>query len=78
LVRSLDRSGRTREACQRLEQVQAEHDVAAPDEDLLNRCRTQYRSRLNTDVQLAPQLRTIRPGVVQRTAPAQEVAPRTP
>jgi hypothetical protein len=58
--------------------VQAEHDVAAPDEDLLNRCRTQYRSRPNTDVQLAPQLRTIRPGVVQRTAPAQEVAPRTP
>lgn len=79
LVRSLDRSGRTREACQRLEQVQAEHDVAAPDEDLLNRCRTEFRARLNTDVQLAPQLRTIRPGVVQRTAPAPtEVAPATP
>jgi tetratricopeptide (TPR) repeat protein len=76
LVRSLDRSGRTREACQRLEQVQAEHDVAAPDEDLLNRCRTQFRARLNTDVQLAPQLRTVRPGVVQRTAPeATRVAP---
>jgi TIR domain len=78
LVRSLDRSGRTREACQRLEEVQAEHDVAAPDEDLLNRCRTQFRARLNTDVQLAPQLRTIRPGVVQRTAPEAEVAPATP
>jgi hypothetical protein len=78
LVRSLDRSGRTREACQRLEQVQAEHDVASPDADLLNRCRTQFRARLNTDVQLAPQLRTIRPGVVQRTAPAAEVAPATP
>jgi hypothetical protein len=78
LVRSLDRSGRTREACQRLEQVQAEHDVAAPDADLLNRCRTQFRARLNTDVQLAPQLRTVRPGVVQRTAPEAEVAPATP
>jgi hypothetical protein len=58
--------------------VQAEHDVAAPDADLLNRCRTLYRARLNTDVQLAPQLRTIRPGVVQRTAPEAEVAPATP
>jgi tetratricopeptide (TPR) repeat protein len=57
LVRALDRSGRTREACERLRQAQQEHDVAAPDEELLERCRTLFRTQLRNDVRLAPQLR---------------------
>lgn len=56
LVRALDRSGRTREACERLRQAQQEHDVAAPDEELLQRCQRDFRTQLRTDVQLAPQL----------------------
>ena len=57
LVRALDRSGRTREACERLLQAQQEHDVAAPDRELLERCQRLYRTNLRNDVQLAPQLR---------------------
>jgi tetratricopeptide (TPR) repeat protein len=57
LVRALDRSGRTREACERLRQAQEEHDVAAPDQELLQRCQRQFRTELRNDVQLAPQLR---------------------
>jgi tetratricopeptide (TPR) repeat protein len=57
LVRALDRSGRTREACERLRQAQEQHDVAAPDQELLERCRTQFRTQLRSDVQLAPALR---------------------
>lgn len=57
LVRALDRSGRTREACERLRQAQQEHDVAAPDQELLERCRTLYRTQLRNDVLLAPELR---------------------
>lgn len=57
LVRALDRSGRTREACERLRQAQQEHDVAAPDQELLERCRTLFRTQLRNDVRLAPQLR---------------------
>lgn len=57
LVRALDRSGRTREACERLRQAQEQHDVAAPDEELLQRCQRQFRTNLRNDVQLAPQLR---------------------
>ncbi len=57
LVRALDRSGRTREACERLRQAQEQHDVAAPDEELLQRCQNQFRTNLRNDVQLAPQLR---------------------
>jgi hypothetical protein len=57
LVRALDRSGRTREACERLRQAQEEHDVAAPDQELLERCRRLYRVQLRPDVQLAPTLR---------------------
>ncbi|MBL8546996.1 MAG: TIR domain-containing protein [Hyphomonadaceae bacterium] len=56
LVRALDRSGRTREACDRLRQAQEQHDVAAPDQELLQRCQTQFRTNLRNDVQLAPQL----------------------
>lgn len=56
LIHALDRSGRTREACDRLRQAQEEHDVAAPNEELLQRCQTQFRTNLRPDVQLAPQL----------------------
>jgi tetratricopeptide (TPR) repeat protein len=68
LVRALDRSGRTREACERLRQAQEAHDVAAPDQDLLDRCQRLLRVPLRTRVELAPQLRV-------RQEPAQEAAP---
>ncbi|MGE0596061.1 MAG: TIR domain-containing protein [Hyphomonadaceae bacterium] len=70
LVRSLDRSGRTREACERLRQAQQEHDVAAPDQELLDRCTREFRTPLRPEVQLAPQLQRQR---VTRTpvAPAE-------
>ncbi len=79
LVRVLDRSGRTQEACDRLKQAQEAHDVAAPDQELLERCQN-LRVRLRSDVQLAPQLReqrVIRRAPIQETAPVQEqrVAP---
>jgi len=77
LVIALDRSGRTREACERLRQAQQEHDVAAPDQDLLERCQTEFRTQLRSDVQLAPSLRA-RPGVIQRqttVTPAPTPAP---
>jgi tetratricopeptide (TPR) repeat protein len=57
LVRALDRAGRTREACERLRQAQEQHDVAAPDQDLLDRCQRLLRAPLRTRVELAPQLR---------------------
>jgi hypothetical protein len=66
LVIALDRSGRTREACERLRQAQEAHDVAAPDQELLNRCQRLLSAPLRTRVELAPQLRQ------QRIAPAQE------
>jgi len=74
LVRSLDRSGRTREACERLRQAQDAHDVAAPDQDLLDRCTTEYRMRLRPEVQLAPELRQraiVTPDTQQRVTPQQ-------
>lgn len=73
LVRALDRSGRTREACDRLRQAQEEHDVAAPDQELLQRCQRQFRTELRNDVQLAPQLRqrsiVVRPEVTPTPTP---------
>jgi tetratricopeptide (TPR) repeat protein len=69
LVRALDRSGRTREACERLRQAQQEHDVAAPDQELLQRCQTQFRTELRNDVRLAPQLRQRAIETQPRTAP---------
>jgi len=57
LVRALDRSGRTREACDRLRQAQQAHDVAAPDQELLDRCQRLFRTPLRNDVQLSPELR---------------------
>jgi hypothetical protein len=56
LVIALDRSGRTREACERLQQAQTEHDVAVPDEALLERCQ-RMRVELRPRVEVAPQLR---------------------
>lgn len=59
LVRALDRSGRTREACEQLRQAQTEHGVEAPDADLVRRCETlrvQIRPQVlqRPPVQLAP------------------------
>jgi len=72
LVRALDRSGRTRDACERLRQAQEEHNVAAPDQDLLQRCETQFRVELRDRVLLSPALR-------QRTvAPEQTQIQRAP
>ena len=64
LVVALDRSGRTQEACQRLEQAQQAHDVNAPDEQLVNRCQVQFRSRL-------------RPGLIQRVSPSPQTTATT-
>lgn len=70
LVRALDRSGRSREACERLRQAQEQHDVAAPDEELLQRCQRQFRTNLRNDVQLAPQLQRRAIEVQPRITPA--------
>ncbi len=64
LVRALDRSGRTREACERLRQAQEAHDVAAPDQQTLDRCQRVLTAPLRNRVELAPSLR------VQRVQPA--------
>ncbi|MCX7359314.1 MAG: toll/interleukin-1 receptor domain-containing protein [Alphaproteobacteria bacterium] len=73
LVRALDRSGRTREACERLRQAQEQHDVAAPDAELLQRCQRQFRTNLRNDVQLSPQLQRraiqVRPEVTPAPTP---------
>jgi hypothetical protein len=72
LVRALDRSGRTQQACEQLRQAQETHDVAAPDQETLDRCQRVLRAPLRNRVELAPQLR------VQRAAPAPEVQRATP
>lgn len=77
LVLALDRSGRTREACERLRQAQEAHDVAAPDQTLLDRCRTEFRTQLRTDVRIAPQLRLRSDALRVQPAPA-EPAPSQP
>jgi tetratricopeptide (TPR) repeat protein len=73
LVRALDRAGRTEEACTRLREAQEAHDVAAPDQELLERCR-RLRVTLAPRVELAPRLREQR--TIQR-APIQQTAPTT-
>lgn len=60
LVSALDRSGRTQEACERLRQAQEAHDVAAPDQQLLERCQRTLRTQLRPRVELAPQIRAQR------------------
>lgn len=76
LVRALDRSGRTQEACDQLRQAQEAHDVAAPDQALLERCQ-RLRVPLRTRVELAPQLRqrSLRDAPSRQTAPEQTQAP---
>jgi hypothetical protein len=68
LVIALDRSGRTREACERLRQAQDEHDTAAPEQELLERCQ-RMRVQLRPGVELAPSLRANPEMLRQRTAP---------
>jgi hypothetical protein len=69
LVRALDRSGRTQEACEQLRQAQEAHDVAAPDQELLERCR-RLRVPLRQRVELAPQLRVRSDAQTVAPAPA--------
>ena len=57
LVIALNRSGRQREACERLQQAQENHDVAAPDQQTLDQCQRVLRAQLRPRVELAPQLR---------------------
>jgi tetratricopeptide (TPR) repeat protein len=77
LVIALDRSGRTREACERLRQAQEAHDVAAPDQEMLDRCQRELRTPLQPRVELAPQLRTDS-DVQRRRLRAVEPAPAAP
>lgn len=71
LVRALDRSGRTREACERLRQAQEQHDVAAPDQDLLERCQRTLRAPFRNRVELAPELRRRAPVTREPDQPVQ-------
>jgi len=68
LVLSLNRSGRTQEACQRLQQAQEAHDVAAPDQATLDQCQRVLRAPLRPRVGLSPALRER--ANAQTTAPA--------
>jgi tetratricopeptide (TPR) repeat protein len=78
LVIALDRSGRTGEACERLRQAQEAHDVAAPNQDVLERCQRLFSTQLESRVELAPLLRSesaepqrrLRATDVHRVAPA--------
>jgi tetratricopeptide (TPR) repeat protein len=70
LIRALWNSGRQREACERLRQAQEAHDVAAPDQELLDRCQRLLSVPLRTRVELAPQLRVQREAVQPAPAPA--------
>lgn len=70
LVRALDRSGRTEEACQQAQEVQQQHDVAPADQELAQRC-AQYR------IQVRPQVIQRTPSTTLQRAPVtQQVAPR--
>jgi tetratricopeptide (TPR) repeat protein len=70
LVIALNRSGRGEEACQRLQQAQEQHDVAAPDQQTLDQCQ-RMRVRLRPQVQLSPQIRraTIQPAPTPAPSP---------
>jgi len=71
LVIALDRSGRTREACERLSQAQAEHGVAAPEQALVERCQT-LRVQVRPQVEISPQLRANPELMRQRTVTPQQ------
>lgn len=77
LVIALDRSGRTREACERLRQAQEAHDVAAPDQEMLDRCERELSTQLRPRVELAPQLRSDTQ-IQQRRLRAAETQPVAP
>ena len=68
LVIALNRSGRTQEACQRLQQAQQQHDVAAPDQQTLDQCQRVLRAPLRQRIELSPQIR--RATIQQAPAPA--------
>jgi len=70
LVIALNRSGRGEEACQRLQQAQEQHDVAAPDQQTLDQCQ-RMRVRLRPQVQLSPAIRraTIQPAPAATPSP---------
>jgi tetratricopeptide (TPR) repeat protein len=78
LVVALDRSGRTRQACERLQQAQEEHAVESPDAGLEQRCSAQFRVQLRPELtrqrSVTPQ---VAPAPMQQTAPAQRVAPQS-
>ncbi|MES1200637.1 MAG: toll/interleukin-1 receptor domain-containing protein [Pseudomonadota bacterium] len=46
LVSALDKSGRTRDACELLQRAQVDHDVSAPQGDLAARCQTRFHMQL--------------------------------
>lgn len=69
LIRALWESGRQREACERLRQAQEAHDIAAPDQELLDRCQRLLSVPLRSRVELAPQLR-VAPDATRQVAPA--------
>ncbi|MFZ2032056.1 MAG: toll/interleukin-1 receptor domain-containing protein [Vitreimonas sp.] len=70
LVLALNRSGRTEEACQQLQQAQEQHNVAAPDQQTLDQCQ-RMRVRLRPQVQLSPAIRraTIQPAPAPAPSP---------
>lgn len=70
LVIALNRSGRTQEACQQLQQAQEQHNVAAPDQQTLDQCQ-RMRVRLRPQVQLSPAIRraTIQPAPAPAPSP---------
>ena len=73
LVTALDRSGRTQEACQRLQQANEAHDVNAPDQSLADRCTSQFQVHLRPRSELRQ-----RPGLqerVTRVTPAPATTP---
>jgi tetratricopeptide (TPR) repeat protein len=71
LVIALNRSGRTQEACQRLQEAQQRHDVAAPDQATLDQCQRVLRAPLRSRVELSPQIR-------RSTAAQSQPAPTSP
>src|SRR5262249_7398305 len=56
MVIALNRSGRTQEACNALQQAQQAHNVDAPDQQTLTQCQ-QLRVQLRPRVGLAPGIR---------------------
>ncbi len=70
LVIALNRSGRTQEACQRLQEAQQQHNVAAPDQATLDQCQ-RMRVQLRPRIELAPQLRrgALQPSPTTTTSP---------